>query len=76
MEQTFDDQQRPGETMKALKGSTEEKALLQRYTQQLNAQETRLEALKKESAKLDTEEDESQSELDRIIQSISFDVTL
>ena len=35
-EQIFDDQQRLRENMKALRGSSEEKALLQRYTQQLN----------------------------------------
>jgi len=39
MSQIFDDQQRLRENMKALKGSAEEKALLQRYTQQLNEQE-------------------------------------
>src|SRR5260370_12740851 len=42
MEKIFDDQQRLRENMKTLKGSAEEKALLQRYTQQLNEQETRL----------------------------------
>ena len=33
------------ENVKALKGSAEEKALLQRYTKQLNSQESRLEEL-------------------------------
>ena len=64
MEQIFDDQQRLRENMKALKGSAEEKALLQRYTQQLNTQETRLEALKKEAGQLETEEEAAQEELD------------
>ena len=45
--QIFDDQQRLRENMKSLKGSAEEKKLLERYTQQLDAQETRLEALRK-----------------------------
>jgi predicted RNase H-like nuclease (RuvC/YqgF family) len=44
----FDDQQRLRENMKALKGSPEEKSLLQRYTKQLNDQEDRLEKLRKE----------------------------
>jgi predicted nucleic acid-binding Zn-ribbon protein len=39
----YDDQQRIRENLKALKGSAEEKALTQRYTQQLSDQETRLE---------------------------------
>jgi len=33
--------------MKALRGSAEEKALLQRYTRQLDEQETQLDALRK-----------------------------
>ena len=47
MKKIFDDQQRLRENMKALKGSSEEKLLVQRYTQQLNDQETRLEKLGK-----------------------------
>ena len=38
----YDDQQRLRENLKALKGSPEERALTQRYTQQLANQETRL----------------------------------
>ena len=44
------DQQRLRENMKALRGSAEEKQLLQRYTRQLDAQETRLDALQTEIA--------------------------
>jgi hypothetical protein len=72
----FDDQQRLRENMKALKGSAEEKALLQRYTQQLNTQESRLEALKKESKQLEDQADAAQTELDRIVRELSFDVKL
>ncbi len=46
------DQNRLRENMKALKGSAEEKALLQRYVKQLDDQENRLEALRKEIATL------------------------
>jgi hypothetical protein len=46
----FDDQQRLRENMKSLKGSADEKLLLQRYTKQLNDQEDRLEALRKHRA--------------------------
>ena len=45
----YDDQQRIRENLKALKGNPEERALTQRYTQQLADQETRLEALEKET---------------------------
>jgi len=72
----FDDQQRLRENMKALKGSAEEKALLQRYTQQLNEQETHLEALRKESEQLEAKRDGAQTALDKMIQELSFDVKL
>jgi len=52
MKKIFDDQERLRENLKALKGSSEEKMLVQRYTQQLNEQETRLEKLRQEKARL------------------------
>jgi chaperonin cofactor prefoldin len=72
----FDDQQRLRENMKALKGSADEKTLLQRYTKELNAQEDRLEALEKESEKIESQHDEAQAALDKMLQELSFDVTL
>ncbi len=72
----FDDQQRLRENLKALKGSPEEKALVQRYTQQLNTQETRLETLRQEMAAIEARKDGAQAELDRTIQDLSLDVTL
>ena len=72
----FDDQQRLRENIKALKGTPEEKALLQRYTQQLSDQETRLEVLQKESAQLDSQIEAANAKLDALIQSLSFDVKL
>jgi predicted RNase H-like nuclease (RuvC/YqgF family) len=75
-EKIYDDQQRLRENMKSLKGSPEEKALVQRYVQQLNTQETRLENLKKEIAQLDARKDAAQAELDRMIEALSFDVKL
>jgi hypothetical protein len=72
----YDDQQRLRENMKALKGSPEEKALLQRYTRQLNDQEDRLEALKKETKDLESKTEAAQSALDKMIQDLSFDVKM
>jgi hypothetical protein len=69
------DQNRIRENMKALKGSSEEKALLQRYVGQLDAQENRLAALRKESSDLTAEENKASAELDRIIQEVSADET-
>lgn len=72
----FDDQERLRENLKALKGSAEEKALVQRYTQQLAQQETRIEALTKEIAELERQRDEADTELNRMIESLAFDVRL
>jgi uncharacterized coiled-coil protein SlyX len=59
--------------MKALKGSAEEKALLQRYTRQLDSQEDRLNALNKEIADLQEKHTQAQSQLDRIVQESVLD---
>jgi hypothetical protein len=67
------DQNRIRENMKALKGGSEEKALLQRYVGQLDAQESRLAALRKESTDLTAQENQASSELDRIIMEVSVD---
>jgi hypothetical protein len=72
----FDDQQRLRENIKALKGTPEEKPLLQRYTGQLNDQETRLEGLKKETDALDAQIEAAKASLDGMIQQLSFDVVL
>jgi hypothetical protein len=72
----YDDQQRLRENVKALKGSPEEKALLQRYVQQLNTEETRLETLRKEIAELEAKIEGAQADLDRMIEELSFDVKL
>ena len=72
----FDDQQRLRENMKALKGSPEEKALLLRYTKQLDDQENRLEALRKEAQQLEAQAESAQAELDRMIEALSFDVRM
>ena len=76
MKGIFEDQQRLRENMKALKGSAEEKALLQRYTRQLDDQENRLDALRKEVSRLEAQQDKAQQELTRMIQEMSFDIKL
>ena len=67
------DQNRIRENMKALKGSSEEKALLQRYVGQLDSQESRLASLRKESDDLKVQETRARSELDRIIMEVSVE---
>ena len=72
----YDDQQRLRENLKALKGSAEERALTQRYTQQLAAQETRLETIQRETADLQAKRDQAKSALDAMIENVALDTTL
>jgi hypothetical protein len=72
----FTDQQRLRENMKALKGSPEEKALLQRYTKQLDDQESRLDVLRREGADLQQKRQQAQGELNKMIEDLSVDSTL
>ena len=67
------DQNRIRENMKALKGSSEEKALLQRYVGQFDAQESRLAVLRKESGDLSVQEAQARAELDRVIMQANVD---
>jgi len=59
--------------MRALKGSLEEKALLQRYTHQLDAQEDRLAALRTQTADLTVKRQQASDQLDKILAEISLD---
>ena len=67
------DQARLRENMKALKGSAEEKALLQRYTRQLDSQEDRLSTLTKEISDLQEKHTQAEGQLDRMVQEITLD---
>jgi chromosome segregation ATPase len=67
------DQARVRENMKALKGTAEEKALVQRYTRQLDQQEDRLNVLQKEISDLQAKHSQAQADLDQLIQSIALD---
>jgi hypothetical protein len=67
------EQARLRENMKALKGSAEEKALVQRYVQDLNKQEDRLVVLNREIGDLESQTRKLGAELDLMVQSITFD---
>ena len=72
----YDDQQRLRENLKSLKGSAEEKALTQRYTQQLSDQETRLEKLRNEKEDFEKKSEAAQGQLDKMIEDLALQVTL
>jgi len=66
-------QARLRENMKALKGGTEERALTERYTRELNSQEDQLAALNKEKEDLDARQEQAEQEFDTIVQQIALD---
>ena len=71
-----DDQQRVRENMKALKGSTEEKALVERYVKELNEQEDRMQSLRHEITDLQQKRESAQKTLSETIEALQMEVTL
>jgi hypothetical protein len=76
IDQIFTDQGRLRENMKALKGSAEEKALLQRYTKQLDEEETQLDAQRKKVQEMQSQRDKSNDDLQKMIQELQLEVIL
>lgn len=64
------DQERVRENMKSLKGTADERQLVQRYVRQLDAQETRLETLRAEAASLTAQRNAAQAELNKFIEGL------
>jgi hypothetical protein len=71
-----DDQQRVRENMKALKGSAEEKALVERYVKELNEQEDRMQSLRHEITDLQAKRESAQKTLNETIEALQMEVTL
>src|SRR5690554_1874812 len=71
-----DNKGRLRENMKALRGSAEEKALLLRYTKQLDDQETQLAALRKNIQDTETQRDRENDQLEKMIDDLQLDATL
>ena len=70
----FADQERLRENLKALGRSSEERSLVQRYTRQLEQQETRLEALDAEMAAARQERERADQELRALIGKVNFEI--
>jgi chromosome segregation ATPase len=71
IQQIARDQERVRENMKSLKGSSEERQLLQRYVRQLDEQESRLAVVRTEIASLQARRQQAQADLERFIEQIS-----
>lgn len=76
IDRIVEDQGRLRENMKALRGSAEEKALLQRYTKQLDEQETQLEALRKTIRDTEAQRDRANDQLEKMIDELQLEATL
>jgi hypothetical protein len=76
IDRIVEDQGRLRENMKALRGSAEEKALLQRYTKQLDEQETQLETLRKTIRDTEALRDKANDQLEKMIDELQFEATL
>jgi len=70
------DQQRVRENMKALKGSAEEKALIERYVRQMSEQEDKVQSLHREITDWQQKRDSAQSTLNQMIEALQMEVTL
>jgi CII-binding regulator of phage lambda lysogenization HflD len=62
--------------MKALRGSAEEKALLQRYTRQLDEQETQLDQLRKKIQDTEAQRDKANDQLEKMIGELQIEATM
>jgi hypothetical protein len=76
LDRIVEDQGRLRENIKALKGSPEEKALLQRYTRQLDEQETQIDTLRKKIRDTETQRDAANETLEKMIGDLLLEATL
>lgn len=70
------DQVRLRENLKALRGSDAERQLIERYTGQLNVQEDRLDALRREMETIEAQRVTAQQTLNRLVAGLSLDVQM
>jgi flagellar biosynthesis chaperone FliJ len=73
LQQITEDQERVRENIKALGDSSAERRLLERYTRQLDAQEDRVDALKKDQADFQARQAAAERELNDLIAALSFE---
>jgi hypothetical protein len=71
-----EDQKRVRENMKALKGSSEEKTLVERYARELNDQEDRVQSLQREISDLQQKRNAAQKALTETIEGLELEATL
>jgi hypothetical protein len=76
IDRIVEDQGRLRENMKALRGTAEEKALVQRYTKQLDEQETQLDTLRKNIQATEAQRDKANAQLENMIQDLQIEASI
>jgi hypothetical protein len=76
IDRIVEDQGRLRENMKALRGSAEEKALLQRYTRQLDEQETQLDVLRRKIRDTEALRDQANELLEKMVGELQIEAAL
>ena len=76
IDRIVEDQGRLRENMKALRGTAEEKALVQRYTRQLDEQENQLDTLRKNIQATEAQRDNANTQLENMIQDLQIEASL
>jgi hypothetical protein len=76
IDRIVEDQGRLRENMKALRGTAEEKALVQRYTKQLDQQENELEALRKNIQATEAQRDKANAQLESMIEDLQIEASI
>jgi hypothetical protein len=76
IDRIVEDQGRLRENMKALRGTAEEKALVQRYTRQLDEQENQLDTLRKNIQATEAQRDKANDQLENMIQDLQIEASL
>jgi archaellum component FlaC len=71
-----EDQQRVRENMKALKGSAQEKALIERYARELNEQEDKVQTLQHQIMELREKREAAQKSLNEMIEGMTLEAKL
>jgi hypothetical protein len=72
----FDDQKRLRENLQSLKGSSEERALAQRYTSELDRQEDELATLRKQRDEAQSKHESAQAQLNDMLEKLDMEVKL
>jgi hypothetical protein len=76
IDRIVEDQGRLRENMKALRGTAEEKALVQRYTKQLDEQETQLDTLRKNIQATEAQRDKANAQLKNMIEDLQIEASI